>query len=209
MNNRTSKYYWFCQILGWSFIGLSMLYFSHIFARNVDAVNLGRIVTVVFSGIISTHLLRAFLKSMQWYSKPIEKVMLKLMIVGFATTFVSILFKLCVYQVFNLFEIKLSFITRIISCFADMGIFVFSWTLIYYFYHYYHKTCEEEIQTKRLQRLLRKKESEVEKSNVDVDFIENSLQKIKGLIEKNPAQARKEITDFSNILRNGHLKSEH
>ncbi|HZE82911.1 MAG TPA: hypothetical protein VE035_01320, partial [Puia sp.] len=70
MTKNTSRYYWWLQIGGWSLVGLSMLFFAHTFEQTVSYYYLARILTVIVVGIISTHLLRAVIKKMNWLMLP-------------------------------------------------------------------------------------------------------------------------------------------
>jgi two-component system LytT family sensor kinase len=110
-----------------------MLFFAFVFEESVSSTYLARIVTVIGTGFISTHLLREFIKKMNWFLLPIEKILPKLIIVVIVTTFVSVLFQMSVYQIFNLDENKrkLDFVTRMLSNLLNSGIFVLPWTLIY------------------------------------------------------------------------------
>jgi two-component system LytT family sensor kinase len=209
MIKKTFPYYWWCQVFGWGLVGGSMLFFARIFDRQIDGVYIGRILTVFATGITTTHLLRAFLLKTNWLNMPIEKILLKLIIAGIATGLVFIVFQMIAYQVFKLGpNIRAGFLLRMFANLLNIGGFTINWTLIYYFYHYYQKTSKEQIQNRRLKRLLKSKQSDFEKSNVDMNAIEISLENIKQLIDRNPVQARKAITDFSNLLRRGHLNPE-
>jgi two-component system, LytTR family, sensor kinase len=121
--------------------------------------------------------LRAFIKKMNWFTLPIEKIILKLIIAGILTSFVFAIFQTGFFKIFNLFGgKKLDVFVRILASLVNAMSFIITWTMIYYFFHYYQKTAKEQIQNRRMQRLLSKKESDFEKSTVDVHFIENSLE---------------------------------
>jgi LytS/YehU family sensor histidine kinase len=81
-----------------------------------------------------------------------------------------------------------------------------SWTLIYWGYYYAGRTQMEELEKLRLESMLKETEGQARVSVVDIDFITGSLQRIQSLIDENPSRSRAEITEFSNLLRNGFLK---
>src|SRR5579862_9757803 len=205
MSKGITRYYWWCQIGGWSFVGLSMLFFAHTFAQKVSSVYLWRTITVIAAGIISTHLLREFIKKMNWLLLPIEKILPKLVIAVIITTLVFILFQMSVYQVFDLYEHdskrKLDFATRLFANVLDRGIFIIPWTLIYYFYHYIEKSRKQQFDTLKLESLVKELELKTIKSHINPHFIFNALNSIRALIDENPARARTAITELSNILR--------
>ncbi len=200
-----TRYYWWCQIGGWGLVGLSNLFFAHIFDREISGIYFVRILTVVASGIISTHLLRAFIKKMNWLLLPIEKILPKLVIAVIITTLVFILFQMSVYQVFDLYEHdskrKLDFATRLFANVLDRGIFIIPWTLIYYFYHYIEKSRKQQFDTLKLESLVKELELKTIKSHINPHFIFNALNSIRALIDENPSRARTAITELSNILR--------
>ncbi len=201
-----SRYYWWCQVGGWSFLGLTMLFFAHTFEQKVSVIYLWRTVTVIMAGIISTHLLREFIKKMNWLSPPIEKILPKLIIAVIITTLVFILFQMSVYQVFNLYEqhenrIKPDFITRLLANVLDRGLYILPWTLIYYFYHYIDKSRKQQVDTLKMEALVKELELKTIKSHINPHFIFNALNSIRALIDENPNRARTAITELSNILR--------
>src|SRR5579862_298901 len=205
MSKGITRYYWWCQIGGWSFVGLSMLFFAHTFAQKVSSVYLWRTITVIAAGIISTHLLREFIKKMNWLLLPIEKILPKLIIAVIITTLVFILFQMSVYQVFNLYEYenryKLDFMTRLLANVLDRGLYILPWTLIYYFYHYIDKSRKQQVDTLKMEALVKELELKTIKSHINPHFIFNALNSIRALIDENPGRARTAITELSNILR--------
>jgi sensor histidine kinase YesM len=205
MSKGITRYYWWCQIGGWSFVGLSMLFFAHTFAQKVSSVYLWRTITVIAAGIISTHLLREFIKKMNWLLLPIEKILPKLIIAVVITTLIFILFQMSVYQVFNLYEYenryKLDFMTRLLANVLDRGLYIIPWTLIYYFYHYIDKSRKQQVDTLKMEALVKELELKTIKSHINPHFIFNALNSIRALIDENPSRARTAITELSNILR--------
>ena len=194
MSKGITRYYWWCQIGGWSFVGLSMLFFAHTFAQKVSGVYLWRTITVIAAGIISTHLLREFIKKMNWLLLPIEKILPKLIIAVVITTLIFILFQMSVYQVFNLYEYenryKLDFMTRLLANVLDRGSYIIPWTLIYYFYHYIENSRKQQVDTLKMEALVKELELKTIKAHINPHFIFNALNSIRALIDENPIRAR-------------------
>jgi len=80
--------------------------------------------------------------------------------------------------------------------------FILPWTLIYYFYHYIEKSRKQQVDTLKLEALVKELELKTIKSHINPHFIFNSLNSIRALVDENPVRARTAITELSNILRN-------
>ncbi|HEY8387559.1 MAG TPA: histidine kinase, partial [Parasegetibacter sp.] len=85
--------------------------------------------------------------------------------------------------------------------------FLTPWLLIYYFYHYISKIRKQEIDTLKLEALVKALELKTIKSHINPHFIFNALNSIRALIDENPQRARNAITELSNILRSS-MKAE-
>jgi LytS/YehU family sensor histidine kinase len=79
--------------------------------------------------------------------------------------------------------------------------FIIPWTLIYYFYHYIEKSRKQQLDTLKLEAMVKELELKTIKSHINPHFIFNALNSIRALIDENPVRARTAITELSNILR--------
>ena len=135
---------------------------------------------------------------------PVERALPRLAI---AMIFTSILFSVLILgsiEVFNLAvesKQKLSFFQKILGSTIDNGLFLLPWLLIYYFYHYYDKSQKQQLDTLKLESLVKELELKTIKAHINPHFIFNSLNSIRALIDENPGRARNAITELSNILR--------
>ncbi len=68
-------------------------------------------------------------------------------------------------------------------------------------YHFVIKTRKQEMDTIKLEALVRELELNTIKAHVNPHFIFNSLNGIRALIDENPERARTAITQLSSILR--------
>src|SRR5690606_11965264 len=68
----------------------------------------------------------------------------------------------------------------------DFGLFLAPWLLIYYFYHYINKIRKQEIDTLKLEALVKALELKTIKSHINPHFIFNALNSIRALIDENP-----------------------
>lgn len=203
--------YWLLQLLGWGFVGLVMIFFAHAYKVNIsDKILLGRVAIVFTSGILVTHLLRMVIKWRAWMMQSIEKVIPKLTI---ALIIASLLFSLIVLSGIDYFNLgtgsskKLSFFARLLGSSVDNGLFILPWLLIYYFYHFFQKSRRQQMDTLRLETLIKELELKTIKAHINPHFIFNALNSIRALVDENPTRARRAITELSNILRSS-MQSE-
>jgi len=118
----------------------------------------------------------------------------------------SFLFSLLYLGLVNLFNLvdttkKITFSTRLLASTLDNGLFIIPWVIIYYFYHYIEKSRKQEVDTLKLESLVKELELKTIKSHINPHFIFNALNGIRALIDENPGRARQAITELSNLLR--------
>jgi LytS/YehU family sensor histidine kinase len=75
------------------------------------------------------------------------------------------------------------------------------WNMIYYIYHYVERNRTQELDTLRLEAVVKSLELKTIKSHINPHFIFNALNSIRALVDENPERARTAITELSNILR--------
>lgn len=203
--------YWLLQLLGWGFVGLVMIFFAHAYKVNIsNNVLLGRISIVFTAGILVTHILRLVIKWRGWMMESIEKVIPKLTI---ALIVASMIFSLMVLSGIDYFNLgnesskKVSFFARLLGSTVDNGLFILPWLLIYYFYHFFQKSRRQQMDTLRLETLIKELELKTIKAHINPHFIFNALNSIRALVDENPKRAREAITELSNILRSS-MQSE-
>jgi LytS/YehU family sensor histidine kinase len=95
----------------------------------------------------------------------------------------------------------MDFIPRLLATTFDNGLLIIPWTLIYYFYHYIEKSRKQQLDTLKLEALVKELELKTIKSHINPHFIFNALNSIRALVDENPTRARTAITELSNILR--------
>ncbi len=197
--------YWFFQLAGWGSVGLAMLFFAHSYDVAIPQdILLKRIAVVIIAGILTTHLLRAIILWKNWLMLSLEKALPKLII---AVILTSVFYSLLIIGAIEGFDLstqpnqKVPFFTKLIGSSIDNGLFIFPWLLIYYFYHYYDKSRRQQMDTLKLESLIKELELKTIKAHINPHFIFNALNSIRALIDENPRRARRAITELSNILR--------
>ncbi len=78
---------------------------------------------------------------------------------------------------------------------------ILTWNMIYYIYHYVESNRTQQLDTLRLEAMVKELELKTIKSHINPHFIFNALNSIRALVDENPQRARTAITELSNILR--------
>jgi len=200
---KTSKYYWWLQIGGWGILACVIILINVLFRQRVDSQLLIPLWIKVLAGILTTHLFRIYIHRFHWLQLPIEKVLPKL---GVGIVVVCVLDSMIRITVINWFSLadtkaKMEFSTRFLLVTLENGLYIIPWTLIYYFFHYIEKSRKQQLDTLKLEALVKELELKTIKSHINPHFIFNALNSIRALIDENPIRARKAITELSNILR--------
>ena len=169
--------YWVCQLGGWGAnIAISSFYYFNLSVRKIDHFFLLISISVLL-GILFTHIMRMVIKEYRFLEKPIQKQIL--------------------------YFILVTIVFAIIYACADTGLEkTFQlWNLLYYIFHYVERTRRQEVDTLKLQSLVKELELKTIKSHINPHFIFNALNSIRALVDENPSRARTAITELSNILR--------
>lgn len=203
MKIRLSKY-WLCQLGGWGAnFAISVFYYLNLSNRKIENFYILITISVVL-GFIVTHIMRMVIKEYQFLQKPISKQIFYFVIVTivFATIYA------CAYVGFEkLFDLrdnegsKLSALNKITRNSINNFFLLFIWNLLYYTFHYVERTRRQEVDTLKLQSLVKELELKTIKSHINPHFIFNALNSIRALVDENPSRARTAITELSNILR--------
>ncbi|HVY74445.1 MAG TPA: histidine kinase [Puia sp.] len=198
---RSNKYYWWLQLGGWSFFALMNILVSILFRQEVTPHYLEQILIMMCANILSTHLFREYIRGSRWLLMPVEKVIPKFLIGIVVVCLLASSLRLLAIDLFHLSSRKTPLQTRFLLLNLESGLSIIPWTLIYYFYHYIEKSRKQQLDTLKLEALVKELELKTIKSHINPHFIFNALNSIRALIDENPARARTAITELSNILR--------
>ncbi|HVS97399.1 MAG TPA: histidine kinase [Puia sp.] len=202
MTKNGSKYYWWCQIGGWGSLAMVLVLNSSTFDQKITNLQIQIMVITVLSGIFVTHLFRDVIKRNGWTLMPLDKAVPRFIIGMLATCILSALIRIGVADWLGLSSHKRSdFLPRLFTLAADTGVMIVPWTLIYYLYHYVLISSKQQVDTLKLEALVKELELKTIKAHINPHFIFNALNSIRALIDENPARARTAITELSNILR--------
>ncbi|MFT3704038.1 MAG: histidine kinase [Agriterribacter sp.] len=204
MLSKISRYWWY-QACGWGAFTLINIFFEYTYRDGISGKFFGRLLVVLALGIPVTHIFRNIIVNRNWLTLPFDKMILRLATMLVVGSFVYSFLALSLFDLMNLSEInasrKTQFSERVILRFFDIILVLMVWVLIYYMYHYFQRNKKQEIDTLRLQSLVKELELKTIKSHINPHFIFNSLNSIRALVDENPERARRAITELSNILR--------
>ncbi|MEO6546808.1 MAG: histidine kinase [Ferruginibacter sp.] len=203
MKKRLSNYA-ICQLGGWGAnFAISVFYYLNLSVRKIDNFYILISISVAL-GLLFTHIMRLVIKEYQFLNKPINQQILYFVIV----TIIFAIFYACadvgLERIFDLRDIgapKISIMNEITRNAINNFFLLFIWNLLYYTFHYVERTRKQEVDTLKLQSLVKELELKTIKSHINPHFIFNALNSIRALVDENPSRARTAITELSNILR--------
>ncbi len=200
---KTSKYYWWLQIGGWGALALILVYANILIGRKVDLQFLIPLCLQVIVGIFTTHLFRIFIHRAGWLQLPVEKALSRLALGIWIVCLLDTILRIAVINWIDPTNTskRLEFSTRFLLVTVENALYIIPWTLIYYFFHYIEKSRKQQLDTLKLEALVKELELKTIKSHINPHFIFNALNSIRALIDENPLRARTAITELSNILR--------
>lgn len=203
MFSKVSRYWW-CQIIGWSVNVAISVFFVYTFVgppRNKYFLSL---ILTCLLGIIITHIMRLNIFFLKVLEKPLKNQIAYFIIL---TILFAILFGVTAESVDALIGYnperlqKYSKAERLfLSSFNALWL-ILVWNLIYFIYHYVESNRRQQLDTLRLEAVVKSLELKTIKSHINPHFIFNALNSIRALVDENPQRARTAITELSNILR--------
>jgi two-component system LytT family sensor kinase len=201
---RARGVYWIAQFIGWMAYGVLLLF--AIIASKLDAVDTHlfiNIVGLVFFGISVTHLQRWVMIRLGWLNLKLVNLTPRLLIVSAVTSFVInvLLYALDFILEFSDKAHKPLNIAEFLISTLSLGILIMFWNAIYFTFHFFQKSRNQEISNLELTSSNRESELKNLRSQLNPHFLFNSLNSIRALVDLDPAKAKVSITTLSNLLR--------
>jgi two-component system, LytTR family, sensor kinase len=188
------------QLAGWgTFIVINLFLLIFIMDRFTPR-GLQRLLFLVETGLLFTHLMREVIRSTQLLIKTIRQqififialiILFSLMAAGCNTPF----------EYYALQREDKSYGELFYLNFGTYLSFITIWSFIYFMYHFVAKTRKQQMDTIKLEALVKELELKTIKAHINPHFIFNALNSIRALIDENPIRARRAVTELSNILR--------
>jgi two-component system LytT family sensor kinase len=205
-----NRQYWLFQALGWGLFSLINIFFAYSFDRlgSPDERNLffSRLIIFVLLGLLLTHLMRLVIIQLNVLQKKLERQLLQFFLITVAFSLVAASINTNLLLQFNLLtknelEFRNNISLLILSSAFYFCIYFIIWNLIYFVYHFITKSRKQQLDTLKLESLIKELELKTIKAHINPHFIFNSLNSIRALVDENPERARAAITELSNILR--------
>jgi two-component system, LytTR family, sensor kinase len=164
-----------------------------------------RLLLYIGLGFAFSHTMRAVIHWSNILIKPIKQQIIGFIVITFCFSLAVGISESFLLQYFNLVrpsgESKTHISKIILSYTFDSFVYLFIWNCIYYIYHYIQKSRSQQVETLKMEALVKELELKTIKSHINPHFIFNALNSIRALIDENPGRARTAITELSNILR--------
>lgn len=202
--------YWLFQAGGWGSFALINLFFAFSFDKlgtpGDRVAFFGRMAIFVTTGVVFTHLMRYVIIGLNVLQKRLETQLLQFLLITLifaiaASTLDNLLLMNFDLQNKTEREFKDNFLLLTLSGAFYFFLYFFIWNLIYFMYHFVTKSQRQQLDTLKLEALVKELELKTIKAHINPHFIFNSLNGIRALIDEDPARARNSITELSNILR--------
>lgn len=197
------KAYWWCQIAGWTFYGLSMLFFARVYDNEISSIFINRLLLSLLLGILFTHFLRFIILKANLLPPLFGRQWFYLFYITITVCVIESLTNSKVVDLLGLYkpEIKATVSERFFLNLANDSPIILVWLSIYYLWHYIETSRKSQIAAVKMQALVKELELKTIKSHINPHFIFNALNSIRALVDENPERARTAITELSNILR--------
>jgi LytS/YehU family sensor histidine kinase len=199
--------YWLFQLSGWLCFALLNLYIALLTKECNQEVLVINLLIAVF-GIGTTHAFRYHILKHELASRPTEKL---IPYVALCLLLMSIAFNVIYYLSLSVFYPQ-AFLpmkgSDLIGTFISVYFLFSLWSIIYFAWTYVEDNRRLLIERLRMESDMKDMEIRTIRSHLQPHFIFNALNSIRALIDENPAQARKAITQISNILRNSITRQE-
>jgi two-component system LytT family sensor kinase len=203
MLKKISKY-WLCQIAGWGgSMAISAFFYLTLSVRKVEHYFVLIMISVLL-GIVITHLMRMVIQEYKVLERPLQTQIIAFLLLTILFAIVYGCADVAIENLLNLRDTggpKISLANEMARTAISNFFLLLIWNLIYYTYHYVQRLMRQEVNTLKLQSVVKELELKTIKSHINPHFIFNALNSIRALVDENPTRARTAITELSNILR--------
>ncbi|MES1215180.1 MAG: histidine kinase [Bacteroidota bacterium] len=198
--------YWLFQLSGWGLFAFIYLFFAFLFDR-LEWKFTNRLLIFVGLGLLLTHIMRWVIQRTNILMKPLKSQIISLILITVIFTFLLSASETYMQELSGLAQIDrstkevISVFKRILDNAFHSSVYLFIWNSIYFIYHYIEKSRRQQVDTLKLEALIKELELKTIKAHINPHFIFNSLNSIRALVDENPQRAREAVTELSNILR--------
>lgn len=204
--------YWLFQACGWGSFILLHLFFNWSLGKIPTAEDramfFGKVGIFILVGVVLTHVMRLIIIQLNLLQKKLEKQITQFVLLTVVFSSMGAAADLLLRKEFNFLSANESswienrnLVLLILSNSFSVFVYYFIWNSIYFMYHYISKSRKQQLDTLRLESLVKELELQTIKAHINPHFIFNSLNSIRALVDENPKRARAAVTELSNILR--------
>ncbi len=202
--------YWLFQAMGWGVFALINILFAYYFDRlgtvEDQRLVLGRLGIFIVLGLVLTHIMRISILILNVLQQKLNKQLYIFIAITLFFSLVGSYIDMAFLEKFDLLnrsekEFNGNQSLLVFNAAFYFFIYFLIWNLIYFVYHYITKSRKQQLDTLKLETLVKELELKTIKAHINPHFIFNSLNSIRALVDENPERARKAITELSTILR--------
>lgn len=200
---RASPSYWITQLAGWgTFTGLFLVWNYVNDSLTTQAIKL--IVLVFVTGIIMSHLLRGIVLRNKWLLRDLGHVLPRLVLTSLLLGVLAFILLGGLHDswVVGMPALLSAPASELFARMLNWTVLLFLWSLCYMGYAYFVRHRREEIRNLRLETANRENQLNNLRAQMNPHFMFNALNGIRALIDEDPEQAKRAITQLSAILRN-------
>jgi two-component system, LytTR family, sensor kinase len=195
--------YWWCQFGGWTFYGLTLLFFISVFNLQLSSIFVSRILLSTSFGLLFTHILRLIILRLKLTPPIFGKQWIYLFTITLLICIAYSYISSTIVEWLHMYDpkIKATIPERFFLNLANDSPIILVWLSIYYLWHYIENSRNTKIDSVKMESLVKELQLKTIKAHINPHFIFNALNSIRALVDENPQRARTAITELSNILR--------
>ena len=200
MHQPSSRYYLYCQAIGWGAIAATLTLISLFILHTTPNKWMPYLAEFILPGLLVTHLLRYFIRRHHWLDLPLRRSLTHLLPALLLALTAAALIR-------SAFPRYLHLPKQVLAYILDYTLVISPWLILYVMIHQIRHTRRNTKRIQHLEHLVKEQQSSVSGPAIDIEDLTATLDRIRSLIDQDPKSARREITIFSRLLRSGHLKS--
>lgn len=201
--NRRQKGYWLAQTGGWGFLGI-LIFLATVTRESEHPTPLPYLFLSIgiffFSGITLSHGMRYLFIRWQWLDLRLGPLIPRVLLMSFGVAavmvFIDTISTYLISPQANPFRLSYFLLET-----STSSIFFMLWNGMYFSFHFFQKSREQELNNLQLTATQREIELKNLRSQLNPHFLFNSLNSIRALVDIDPNQAKTGITTLANLLR--------
>ncbi len=198
MIKRKASDFWIAQAIGWAIFSFTNITVQSLVGTPMELAGINTLFATS-TGILVTTLYHYSIKQVAWQKWSLGWLLvyiggssLALAVIWLLAT--ALLFKLCAPQYHISFN-------EILANLVNGGLLFLIWNLIYFFFKYFMKYREAEIEKWKLAAEMKEAQLGTLRAQIKPHFVFNALNNIKALILEDKEKAREMLMNFSELFR--------